>query len=155
MPHEKRHLPTSKTSLRTSLDKFQSQVYKYSKELPKIYSLTVGTDLRSASRSLNEYFARAYTAPERKTRLKNQLKMICVLEYMGCVINASTLNGATNDSAEDLLTSILDIFEQTDRWYKYTARSRDEARTGTESAAPDVQEPCGSLDLEDLRINSH
>lgn len=81
--------------------------------------------------------------------------MISVLEYMGCVINASTLNGASNDSVEDLLTSILDIFEQTDHWYKYTARSRDEARTGTESAAPDVQEPCGPSGLEDLLINSH
>lgn len=81
--------------------------------------------------------------------------MIAVLEYMGCVINASTLNGATNDSAEDLLTSILDIFEQTDRWYKYTAKSRDEARTGTEPAAPDVQEPCGSLDLNHAKYGFH
>lgn len=153
MSQKRKKLPTADTSLRNSINTLQSKVYGHIKELPKAYSVTVGTDLRSGLKDLNRAFAKAYLTYDKDAKAMYIMDMIVALEYMACVANASTNNGATHASVEDLLTAMLNTYEQTEKWCKYNT-SRGEASIGENPTVPNVQEldgyiPEGLGQLED------
>lgn len=144
MPQKRKKLPTTDTRLRNTINTLQSKVYKYIKELSKVYSVTVGTDLRAGLKDLNVAFTKAYLTYDKGEKTKYIMDMIVALEYMACVTNASTNDGATHASVEDLLTSMLDAFEQTEKWGKYNA-SRDGVSIGENPTVPNVQELDGYI----------